>query len=60
MQRLALFLIAGLVAVLPAAGCSDTSKATRETKVSTPEGSTTVRTTQEIEKTGDNPPPANP
>jgi hypothetical protein len=39
-------------------GCSDTTKSSRETKVSTPGGTTTTTETQKIEKTGENPPPA--
>jgi hypothetical protein len=41
------------------AGC-DTNKTTtsRETKITTPNGETTVTTQTEVKKTGENPPPA--
>jgi hypothetical protein len=39
-------------------GCSDTSKSSRETTVKTPGGSTTTTETQKVEKSGENPPPA--
>ena len=39
-------------------GCSDTTKSSRETKVTTPGGTTTTTETQKVEKTGENPPPA--
>lgn len=41
-------------------GCADTTTRTTETSVETPEGSTTITTEQEVEKTGDNPPVVNP
>jgi hypothetical protein len=39
-------------------GCGDKAKTTRETTVSTPEGTTTTTETKEVKQTGDNPPPA--
>ena len=42
------------------AGCGEKSTVTRETKVSTPGGTTTINTQQEVKQTGDNPPPARP
>jgi hypothetical protein len=41
-------------------GCTEKSSTTKEVKVSTPGGTTTVTIDKEVEKTGDNPPPANP
>ena len=42
-------------------GCSEESKVQEKTKVSTPEGSTTVSKETKVESTGKNPPaPANP
>lgn len=39
-------------------GCADKATVTKETKVSTPGGTTTVTVEKEVKKTGDNPPPA--
>jgi hypothetical protein len=39
-------------------GCADKASVTKETKVSTPGGTTTVTVEKEVKKTGDNPPPA--
>jgi hypothetical protein len=39
-------------------GCSDKSTATKKTEVSTPNGSTTTTQKTEVEKSGENPPPA--
>ena len=39
-------------------GCETETKVEKEETVSTPDGETTVRETTEIEKSGDNPPPA--
>ena len=41
-------------------GCTDKTTIKRETKISTPGGTTTITTEQEVKKTGDNPPPAHP
>ena len=41
-------------------GCADKATITKETKVSTPGGTTTVTVEKEVKKTGDNPPPAQP
>jgi hypothetical protein len=38
-------------------GCGDTTKVTKEKKVETPGGSTTVKTETEVKKTGEDPPP---
>ena len=37
-------------------GCAEKSSTTKETEVSTPEGSTTVTEEKTVEKEGDNPP----
>ena len=41
-------------------GCSDKTTIKRETEISTPGGTTTITTEQEVKKTGDNPPSASP
>ena len=45
---------------LPLVGCSKTESTKRETKITTPGGSTTISIEKETTKTGDNPPPAAP
>ncbi len=52
-------LICGIVSV-GLIGCGEKSTIKRETKISTPGGTTTVTTEQEVKKTGDNPPSVNP
>jgi hypothetical protein len=42
------------------AGCGEKTSTTKETKVSTPGGTTTVTVEKEVEKTGDNPPAEQP
>jgi hypothetical protein len=44
------------VASLGAAGCAEKSETKSETKISTPGGTTTIKTEKEVKKTGDNPP----
>jgi hypothetical protein len=39
-------------------GCADKATVTKETKISTPGGTTTVTVEEEIKKSGENPPPA--
>ncbi len=46
--------------VLATIGCAEKSSTTKETTVSTPGGTTTVTTKKDVEKTGDNPPAAQP
>jgi hypothetical protein len=41
-------------------GCSDKSSTTKELKVSTPSGTTTVTVEKEVETTGENPPSEQP
>ena len=41
-------------------GCTEKSSTTKEVKVSTPGGTTTVTVEKEVNKTGDNPPPEQP
>ena len=48
------FLSLGLV------GCSDKASTTSEKTISTPSGTTEVKTETSVEKSGSNPPPANP
>ena len=45
---------------LGAVGCAEKSSTSREVKVSTPGGTTTVTIEKEVEKTGDNPPSEKP
>jgi hypothetical protein len=59
MKCIAYLLIAGILS-LGALGCSEKSSTTKQTEVKTPEGTTTTTTKQEVEKSGDNPPPAKP
>ncbi|MFO0889349.1 MAG: hypothetical protein U0790_09450 [Isosphaeraceae bacterium] len=44
--------------VLGFAGCSDKSTVEERTKVSTPDGTTTVKKETTVESSGSNPPPA--
>lgn len=58
MRRLmSLTLAAGLCSV-GFLGCSDTTTATKEVEISTPNGETKVTEEKTIEKSGDAPPPA--
>lgn len=41
-------------------GCSDTSSTTTEKTMKTPTGTTEIKTETSVEKSGSNPPPANP
>jgi hypothetical protein len=41
-------------------GCGEMSSTKKETKVTTPGGTTTVTTEKEVKTSGDNPPPAKP
>ena len=45
---------------LTTVGCGEKSTATKEVKVSTPDGTTTVTVEKEVKKTGDNPPSEKP
>jgi len=45
---------------LGAVGCGEKSSTTKEIKVSTPGGTTTVTVEKEVETTGDNPPSEQP
>jgi PBP1b-binding outer membrane lipoprotein LpoB len=47
------------VLTLGMAGCSEKATVTKESTVTTPGGKTTVTNTTEVEKSGENPPPAN-
>jgi len=48
------------VLTLGMTGCSDKSSVKTETKVTTPGGTTTTTREVEVQKTGENPPPAAP
>ncbi|WP_165235161.1 hypothetical protein [Aquisphaera insulae] len=47
-----------LASTMAFVGCGETSSVTEEKKVSTPEGTSTVKQTTEVKETGKNPPPA--
>ncbi len=54
-------LLTGLLSI-GLVGCNEQTKSTttRETKIATPSGTTTIKTETEVKKTGENPPPARP
>jgi hypothetical protein len=58
MKRFFSMLVTLSVVCVGAIGCSDTSTATKKTEVSTPSGTTTTTQQTEVEKSGENPPPA--
>lgn len=60
MQRTLIWLSMVAFAPFSIVGCNEKSTVTRETKVSTPSGTTTTTTEQTVEKSGDHPPPAQP
>ena len=41
-------------------GCGEKAEVKKETTVTTPEGETTTTVTETVEKSGENPPPAEP
>jgi hypothetical protein len=53
-----MFLMMSLLGCAALVGCSEKSSATKSTEVSTPGGTTTTETTVDVEKSGENPPPA--
>ncbi|HEY4259322.1 MAG TPA: hypothetical protein VGM98_04145 [Schlesneria sp.] len=59
MNRISLGLLVGGL-LLPGAGCSDTQKSTikQETKITTPNGTTTITTEKDVKTTGNEPPAA--
>jgi hypothetical protein len=60
MKRLTACLICAALLPFSLAGCADKAEVKTEKKVTTPGGTTTTTDTKKVEKTGDNPPPANP
>jgi hypothetical protein len=58
-RMIAATMIFGLVTI-GLVGCTEKTSTKRETKITTPGGTTTITTEREIEKTGENPPPARP
>jgi hypothetical protein len=58
MKRLVGMLLMLSVMCVASLGCSDTSTATKKTETSTPGGTTTTTQKVEVEKSGENPPPA--
>jgi len=55
---LATSLIVGVCSTFGFVGCAEESKVKEETKISTPEGTTTIQEEKSIKQTGENPPPA--
>jgi uncharacterized lipoprotein YehR (DUF1307 family) len=55
-----LSLCCALSLALAAVGCSQKAESTKTSTVTTPGGETTTTEKTTIEKSGDNPPPANP
>ena len=53
-----MLLMMSLLGCAALVGCSEKSSATKSTTVETPNGETTTETTVEVEKSGENPPPA--
>lgn len=53
-------LMAGALALVSASGCSDAQKSTikQETKITTPNGTTTITTEKDVKTTGKEPPAA--
>ena len=60
MKRFVVCLLSAIGISLGMAGCSEKTEVKKTSTVETPQGSTTIETTQEVTKSGENPPPANP
>jgi hypothetical protein len=60
MKRFFAFCVALSLATVLFTGCEKKTGTTTETTVETPQGETTVTESTEVEKSGENPPPANP
>jgi hypothetical protein len=58
MKRVAICFLAVVGLSLGMVGCAEKTQVQETKKVETPEGSTTVETTKEVTKSGDNPPAA--
>jgi hypothetical protein len=59
MKGAKLFALSFVLVGLAMVGCADKASTKSETTVSTPGGTTTTTTEKEVEKSGENPPPAN-
>jgi hypothetical protein len=55
---LASALVLGIFSTVGLIGCGEEASVTKETEVSTPGGTTSTTETKEVEKSGENPPPA--
>jgi hypothetical protein len=58
MRRLIAFTLAAALCPVGFMGCAEKSSVETKKEVSTPGGTTEVKTETEVKKTGDNPPPA--
>jgi hypothetical protein len=58
MKRFFSMLLMLSVVCVASIGCADKSTATKKTETSTPGGTTTTTQQTEVEKSGENPPPA--
>jgi hypothetical protein len=56
MKKLIAATIMASLGLLGGAGCAEKSESKTETKLTTPGGTTTIKTEKEVKKTGDNPP----
>ena len=60
MKRFMSMLLMLSFACIVSIGCADKSASTKKTETSTPSGTTTTTQKTEVEKSGENPPPAAP
>jgi hypothetical protein len=60
MKRFFAFCAALAMVTVLSVGCDKKAEKTTETTVETPQGETTVTESTTVEKSGENPPPANP
>jgi len=58
MKRFFSMLLMLSVVCIGAIGCAEKSASTKKTETSTPDGTTTTTQSTEVEKSGENPPPA--
>lgn len=57
MKRCIVGLLASALLAAGVAGCGERIATKKETKITTPGGTTTITTEKEVKKTGDHPPP---
>ena len=58
MRRLVILTLAAALCPVGFMGCAEKSSVEKKTEVTTPGGTTEVKSETEVKKTGDNPPPA--